>query len=59
MPRRNNRRRHCRRVVEATEPQRQPTYEQMARDLVARGLASPLILGPTRGPITSQEGTTA
>lgn len=47
MPRRNNRPK-SRTPLHLLEPtdERPPTCDQMARDLVSRGLASPLILGP-------------
>ena len=39
--------------IVAAEPAR--TYQAMARDLVERGLASPLILGTRRPPTTRSD----
>jgi hypothetical protein len=44
MPRRNNRIRRRRQEWTRHEYTREETYEQMARSLVLRGLASPMIL---------------
>ena len=48
MPRRNNRIRSGfdKRRWLAAQADVEPTYQDMAKDLVERGLASPLILGP-------------
>jgi len=35
-------------------PTRQPSTDQLAADLVRRGLASPLILGPSRAPLPTR-----
>jgi hypothetical protein len=57
MPRRNRRYRSgwSKGPTEVEPPP--PTYEGMARRLVARGLASPLILDHHRVTTTSTEGT--
>jgi len=45
MPRRNNRGRRARRPSARSTPDVDPTTDQLARDLVRRGLASRKILG--------------
>ena len=59
MPRRNRARERHRPLVMVL-PTRKPTTDDLARDLVARGLASPRILGGQGPPKhTSTKGDTA
>lgn len=51
MPRRNRRFQHASWWRDDHEADMPPTCDDMARDLVARGLASPQILDPTRHPV--------
>jgi len=48
MPRRNRRWRPRTRAAQVAPAERQPTPEQLARRLIARGLSDSSILGPAR-----------
>ncbi len=48
MPRRNRAPRPRTRAAQGAPPERQPTPEQLARRLIARGLSDSSILGPAR-----------